>query len=303
MKALIIGYGSIGKRHTDLLNKLGAKVAVVSRRNLSIPAHYSNVEAAVKEHEPGYVIIASRTSEHRDDIHALAAAGFTGKLLIEKPVYQAGCEQPPHVFSKIKVAFNLRFHPALIHFRQIISERKIYAVSAYVGSYLPNWRPDTDYRTGYSAITSQGGGVLRDLSHELDYLIWLFGPWVNLTASGGHFSNLEIDSDDVFTVLFETKQVPSISLQMNYLDTKARRKVIALTDKGSLSLDLISGSVEAENMNKTFVIGRDDTYIAQHKAMLFDDDSIICDIKAGLEVMGMIDAAAHASKYKKWIQP
>lgn len=301
MKALVIGYGSIGRRHAEVLAGLGHDVAVVSRRNIDHPKHFKSIPSGVREFAPDYVVVASRTNEHRSDIAALADTKFAGMLLIEKPIYDQGSELPASTFSRTKVAFNLRFHPALQSFREIVSNTDVHAVTAYVGSYLPSWRPDSDYRTGYSADRTMGGGVLRDLSHELDYLTWIFGSWKRISAIGGHFSELEINSDDVFSILFATDHVPSLSLQLNYLDTTTRREVLALTDNGTVRLDLVAGTLETTDKTETFTVDRNDTYIAQHQAMVAGNNTYICDIAEGLEVMCMIDAAEKAAQTGAWI--
>ncbi|MGJ3259921.1 MAG: Gfo/Idh/MocA family protein [Rhodospirillales bacterium] len=301
MKALVVGYGSIGRRHAGVLAGLGHEVAVVSRRDIDHRPAFATIEAALDAFAPDYAVVASRTVEHRDDIETLSQAGFTGRLLIEKPVYDNGSDNPPENFEMLKVAFNLRFHPAMRRFREIVAARRVHAVTIYCGSYLPDWRPDSDYRKGYSAIRAEGGGVLRDLSHELDYTLWLFGPWRCVAAIGGTFGELEIDSGDVFSMLLETERVPSVSIGLNYLDTETRRQVLALTDRGSVRLDLVAGTVEADGGTESFATGRDDTYIAQHEAMTAGDGTVICDIADGLEVMRLIDAAESAARHGAWI--
>jgi predicted dehydrogenase len=268
MKGLVIGYGSIGKRHARLLDGLGATVAVVSRRDVEADNLFKTIADAVTGFAPDYTVIASRTHEHRDDMVALAESVFKGTLLVEKPIFDTGTEVAANQFAQIFVAYNLRFHPVLVRLKEVLTERTPYAVHATVGQYLPDWRPDADYRRGYSAIKSQGGGVLRDLSHELDTLNWMLGGWTRLTALGGHFSGLEIDSDDVFSILFETAHCPVVSVQMNYLDSTLRREVLALTDQGTVRADLVRGTLEVDGEIETFTIGHDDTYLAQHQAAL-----------------------------------
>ena len=301
MRALIIGYGSIGQRHTRLLRGLGLETAVVSRRAVNADNLYAAIPEAVRDWAPEYAVVASRTHEHRDDFKALAESGFKGTVLMEKPLFDHGGGVPVHDFEKIFVAYNLRFHPVIARFRELLSGTKPYAVHAYVGQYLPDWRPDADYRKGYSAIKAQGGGVLRDLSHELDALNWMLGGWTRMTALGGRVSELEIDSDDVFSILLETNRCPVASIQMNYLDSTLNRTIIALTDRGTIRADLVTGTVEFDGNTETFSAGRDDTYIAQHRGALNGEDGILCTLNQGLDVMRMIDAAEASVAEKKWV--
>ena len=180
-RALVVGYGSIGKRHARLLGELGCEVAVVSRHS-DAPNGHRTVEAALAAAMPDYVVVANETSAHLATVEALAAAGFAGRLLIEKPLGE-GPAVPPGRFAQVGVAYNLRFHPLLGALRERLAGDRICAIEVYCGQHLPDWRPDADYRTGYSADPDRGGGVLRDLSHELDYLLWLGGRWRRVADS------------------------------------------------------------------------------------------------------------------------
>lgn len=172
MKTLVVGYGSIGKRHCDVLGTLGAEVAVVSRRPVDLPHVYAGLQDAVRNFKPAYVVIASRTSEHHADLTALATCEFSGRVLVEKPLYDVPSATPTHAFEALKVAYNLRFHPALRRLHELLEGKTVLSAVAYVGSYLPDWRPGRDYRNTGSAKSAFGGGALRELSHELDYVLW-----------------------------------------------------------------------------------------------------------------------------------
>ena len=301
MKALVIGHGSIGSRHARLLAAMGHATAVVSRRTIDVPVTFRNITEAIAEWEPDYVVIASRTNEHRDDFAALASAGFTGTLMIEKPLFDSHLQVPEHAFNAVYVAYNLRFHPLLSRFKALLDETQAHAVHAYVGQYLPDWRPGTDYRKSYSANKSQGGGVLRDLSHELDFLNWTLGGWTRLTSLGGNISELEIDSDDIYSVLFETTRCPVVSLQLNYLDTTLRREFLAMTADGSIRADLIGGTIEVGGKTGSFEVAGDETYQAEHRAALSGDPGDLCTLTQGLDAMRMISAIETAVTEQAWI--
>ena len=100
---------------------------------------------------------------------------------------------------------------------------KILSAHAHVGEWLPGWRPGRDYRDSNSAKKSDGGGVLRDLSHEIDYVLWLFGACRQLVAVAGHSSSLEIDSEDQASLLMKMESDSTVYVHLNYLDRPARR--------------------------------------------------------------------------------
>ena len=139
MKSLVVGYGSIGQRHTDILTELGHTVCVVSRRKVKVPILYRDVQTAVKKFNPEYIVIASKSSEHAKDIRALQNANFGGTVLVEKPLFH--CPHPKNQIrvNDVFVAYNLRFHPALKRFRDLLEECKIASAHVYVGHYLPEW--------------------------------------------------------------------------------------------------------------------------------------------------------------------
>ena len=226
---LVSGFGSIGQRHVRILREMGQKVHVFSRRKLQEEEYYQNLEAALSEVHPEYVVITNETSEHESTLKKVLSFGVP-KILVEKPLFSTSVENlPENPKSQVCVAYNLWLHPLLQHLFSEIKEQSIISVQVYVGQYLPDWRPQQDYHNSYSISSAQGGGVLRDLSHELDYLNWLFGPWQALTALGGHYSSLAGDSEDVFCLLLKMENCPAVTLQLNYLDRTGRREILINT--------------------------------------------------------------------------
>lgn len=303
MRALVIGYGSIGRRHTRILNDLGCEVAIVSRRTQEYPRAYEKVDAALEDWRPEYVVIAGRTSEHFGELSLLANSGYSGRVLVEKPLLQRAEPLPLHNFARAAVGYNLRFHPVLVRLREFLAtDLPVASATIYAGQYLPNWRPDTDYRLSYSASSEQGGGVLRDLSHELDAAFWLFGGWSRLASLGGHFSELDIRSSDVYSLLLVQERCEIVSINLNYLDRVPRREFIVHGRRHSVRADLVGCTFEVDGDRKSFKCDRDDTYLAQHRAMLGDGDFECCTLEEGMRVVHAIDAAEAAVSTGKWIE-
>lgn len=302
MKALVIGYGSIGKRHTKILDELNVEVYVVSSRNGVYARTYKCLSQALNEVIPDYIVIATKTSDHYDVLYQLAKLNFEGKVLVEKPLFSSSKSLPKNAFKSINVAYNLRYHPIIKKLNTLLIQEKVISVQAYVGQYLPSWRPDTDYRKSYSSLKNHGGGVLLDLSHELDYILQMCGPWDRVTALGGKFSSLEISSDDIFTILMETKKCPVVSIQLNYLDRKARREIVINTDNKTIKADIVNGTLEInKEVVERFQLNRDYTYMKQHLAVLEGNQDNLCSAENGLEVLKLIEAIENSVKKKAWI--
>lgn len=302
MNALVIGYGSIGARHVRLLTELGCRTAVVSRREVDFPVVYHGLAEALAAEYPDYVVIANETNQHYDAVSALARFGYKGTVLVEKPLFSNWVEISPLPFKNVFVAYNLRFHPVIQRLKKLSEGERILSVQAYVGQYLPDWRPTSDYRVSYSATAEQGGGVLRDLSHELDYLTWILGKWECVSALGGHFSSLEITSDDIFALMLVTPSCPILSLQMNYLDRVGRRLILINTDNHTIEADLIRGTITVDRDRESFTTERDDTYRAMHEAILSGSIGTLCSLDEGLETLRLIEAAELAARQGEWIE-
>ena len=301
VKVAIVGAGSIGLRHRKILDGLNHEVVLISRHDPS--AKYKSLDGALVNENFDYVVIASETSRHSDDLNSLINNKFAGRVLVEKPLFAKKSHTKENVFAAAAVGYNLRFHPAILWLKQTLpSLGAITSANLYVGQYLPSWRPNSDYRNSSSARQTSGGGVLRDLSHELDLALNIFGDWQKLTALGGKFSNLEIDTEDTFSILMQTELCSAVSIQMNYLDRINQRSITINGNEGSINIDLISGSANFNDQEMKFEIKPDDTYLAQHQAMFAGDLKNICSLSEGSKIVEMIEAIEKSVRKQKWIQ-
>lgn len=169
-------------------------------------------------------------------------------LLIEKPLSHAAtgvqallqrvCEQN----LLLQVGYNLRFLPSLEKFRELIHDGaigRVLSVRCEIGQYLPSWRQDSDYRLGVSARQELGGGVLLELSHELDYLRWIFGEVAWVSAWIGQRSALEIDVEDTayLTLGFEpddSGRALVATVNLDFIRHDTTRLCTAIGKQGSL---------------------------------------------------------------------
>jgi predicted dehydrogenase len=301
-RALVVGYGSIGRRHAKILQQMGMEVGVLSQyaSNLSIPT-FTGLRSALDQFRPDYVVVANPTAQHSVTLKALNVMGFDGRCLVEKPLLASVEDLLVEPSFALFVGYVLRFHPVLQRVQKILEGCALYSITSYVGQYLPDWRPGTDYRKCYSAQAKAGGGVLRDLSHELDYLRLLAGNWKRLTALGGRFGKLEISSDDVFDLLWEAERCPSVSCHMNYLDRNPRRDCSIHYEGGSLFLDLMGATLWQNGTRTDFEIERNDMFRSMHQAVLSGERDRLPCWEDGVSVMRMIDASSESVQRKEWI--
>lgn len=290
MNVVVVGQGSIGTRHARILGELGCDVTIVSRRG----GEFGTVAAAIDARKPGYIVVANETSQHRATLEEIAATGCDGAVLVEKPLFDAPAAIPANRFSMACVGYNMRFHPLTRALREFAAADTLVAAQAYVGQYLPSWRPETDYRQSYSASRARGGGVLRDLSHEIDTLRVVLGNAQSITATGGHFSSLEIDSDDVFALMMRSERCPVVTLQMNYVDRRTRREVLLVGERGTFHADYVAAAADVD---------RDHTYREMHRAVLEGRGDELASLEDGLAVVNLIAAAERAASRSEWVTP
>lgn len=291
-RALVIGAGSIGMRHASVLGGLGCEVALVTARGDLQERVFATVADAVSTFDPEYVVVSTETAAHVASVKSLTGAGYTGLLLVEKPL--AADPDAFASFSRVGAGYNLRFHPALLRVAELTAGESVYTVEAYVGQHLSLWRPERDARSQYSGSAARGGGVLRDLAHEWDYLSVLFGPVRGLFARGGRLADVTEDSDDAWGVVALYERAPLATVQLNYLDTQVRRRLVVNFSGGTIEADLIAGTVRLNEAIETFAIERDATYRAMHEAMLASAAGVATVAEAARtdEVIALIERSA-----------
>jgi predicted dehydrogenase len=106
------------------------------------------------------------------------------------------------------------------------------------GHWLPDWRPERDYRTSYSADRERGGGAILDLIHEIDQVRWLLGEFDVVQAIAGKYSSLEITSEDAACVLLGRKNGPVVSVSLDYVSRRRVRRYEIIGEKGNLVWDM-----------------------------------------------------------------
>lgn len=296
-QAIVVGLGSIGQRHARILHELGCPVSTVSRRG---GGDYTAIASAVAGVRPQYAVIATETAGHAASLQELADAGFAGSVLVEKPIFARPEPDANYPFANLSVGYNLRFHPVMTVLAERVRERQAITVSAYVGQDIRDWRPGRDYRTTASASREAGGGVLRDLSHELDYLLWLFGPWQRVAALGGASGARQIAVDDHISLLLEMRGSKAVQVHMNCLDRPGTRRIHINLEDETIEADLVGGYLSINGQSSTCLNERDQSYKAMHLAAIEGKDPI-CTLAEGLVVMNLIDASERALQSQSWI--
>ncbi len=272
MRALIIGTGSIGQRHIRNIQKLVPDTRFVilrkdARRDDLSSSLNATVVGSIKEAislKPNFAVVATPSALHFDVLVPLIEAHLP--IYIEKPVVTRR-EDVDTLYSLMQrtafkgptlVGCNLRFLPSIQKIRGVLQERslgKVVRAGFTAGQWLPDWRPNQDYKKSYSSNSQLGGGVVFDLIHELDIARWLFGEFERVGSLTGSFSSLSIESEDTAAIVMgKSEGPPAVTIQLDYISRKPVRRYEVVGDQGSLVFDLPAKTLTLSNADGPQVI-------------------------------------------------
>lgn len=319
---LVIGSGSIGKRHLRNLRELGVGPRFVfdkdTERAISAAAESDAIALPTLEEAFRLAPLAALVcTPNRFHVGAALEAARAGcHLFVEKPISH-NLEGVDTLLEETRarhlmgmVGFNLRFHPGLVRAKKILESGELGALLSCrgnAGQYLPDWHPWEDYRKGYSANRSLGGGILLD-THEFDYLTWLAGDPLEISCFTGKVSNLEIDTEDVAEINLWLQGGALANLHVDYLQRAYQRRYEFYAEKGTLIWDSREGlrlySAATKSWSE-FPDGRNldanFTYLEEMRhflACIAGKETPVADLRRGKAVLEWVLAAKRSSETK-----
>lgn len=270
-KIAIVGLGSIGRRHIlnifEVLNtkKIAFSIDVIRRNKNSnvdsdLQNYISNIYSEKDNIDNDYdvIFITNPTFLHFSSIKKYAK--HTKNMFIEKPIF----EKTEYDISDLDldeggtyyIACPLRYTRVLQYVKKNIDLSEVYSARVISSSYLPNWRPNTDYRQSYSANQIMGGGVSLDLIHEWDYIKYLFGKPEHVYNFRGKFSSLDISSEDI-SIYIARYRDKLVELHLDYFGEKDIRQLQLFTCNDTIEVDFLNNTIK---------------YLSEGKVIEFDDD-------------------------------
>lgn len=313
-KIAVLGTGSMGMRHLRTLSALPdldiyAVPTRVERLDELVSAGFK--VASQLDHLPYQdgIVVATNTRRHLSD--AKLALHLGASVLVEKPLapstdgvrflLEYASAQKRGVF----VGCCLRFNNCLLTFRDYLAEiGSIYAVEISARSYLPDWRPGRDYNSGYAADPLDGG-VLRDLIHEIDYALWLFGITKKVFGRLINSGRFEMPTEDMATLMWTSDSDVQVCIQLDYLARSPVRKMTAFGSYGQVTADLINQMVVIQKTGEVkksidLKCSPEEMYTEQARAFLFaiegKDSGHLASGAEGLAALAICDAARRSSQ-------
>lgn len=255
---LVIGYGSIGRRHFQNALSLGWRDVRLLRTTVGRPGAfqsppdtqvYTDLDAAIAD-SPYAAIVANPSALHAETTKRLLKAHVP--VLLEKPV----CVTEEEAAELLKVAsaeptpcsiaYAFRHHPLYSALHDIANSGRlgrIFHADTWWAAYLPSWHPWEDFRSGYAARVDLGGGVVRTLDHELDMLRWNLGQPRSVIASTGSLAGLGVEVEDTADMIFGFEDGAQAHCHVTFGRRDLSRGASLVGEHASATLDWSAGTL------------------------------------------------------------
>ena len=289
MRILIVGGGSVGKRHMRNFRALGVEhVGVVDPRadrraeldaEPGVGATYEELGRALQDGFDAAVVCAP-TAYHVPIALDCLRSGL--HILMEKPISHEltgvgeMLEEARARRRTFMVGYTYRFWPPLQRLKALLDAEavgRLLFVHVAFSQYLPDWHPWEDYRTWFMSKKEQGGGALLDESHTLDMVRWLIGEVADLWCEVGNLSALDMTADDYaqFVVRFQTGVRATV--HMDVFSRQPQRLIECAGEEGNLRCDLNANELTiytpgADPVIERFQCDRNDMFVAEARRFL-----------------------------------
>ena len=317
---LIVGAGSVGKRHARNLIAEGCKVAFVDPREdrrselagANVTGSYGDVETALKTGQFDGAVIASPPSFHIAQSQTLLSAGLP--LFLEKPVcptlaearkLEAALKQSG---KPLVLGYTWRWWPPFTEVWRHLNARTIgdlRYVKFTLSAHLADWHPYERYQDFFMASATLGGGALLDESHWIDLLLWFFGEPDHITARIEKISSLEIDTDDNVDMLISYASGLRVGMHLDLYGRPHEKHIQFSGENGTMRWseapnEVAVWSTESNAWTQTkFEHERNDMFVGAIREYL----SVLsgkavkptCQLSDGITVLRIIEAARRSS--------
>ena len=325
-KYVIVGLGSIGRRHLKNLAAVGeSEFITVTRGRCALPTddlpdyHIERDLASALQQQPAAVLICNPTALHLPLARQAAEAGC--HIFLEKPISHTAEGIAEFVALtkakevQVQVGFQFRYHPILQQIKVAIAEGQIGKVqSAHVhwGEYLPAWHPWEDYRNSYSARKDLGGGVVLTLCHPFDYLRMLLGEVESVYGMTSSRSNLQIETEDVAFANLRLQSGALASVYLDYVERPPQHNLLIIGDEGKIAWDNADGAATvygkkgevittftpaADFERNTMFKGEMEDFVA----MVREGKTPLCTLEDGVKALNIALAIKESARQRKEI--
>lgn len=320
LSVLIVGCGSIGRRHARILHGLGVKDiracdSVESQRNallLETPVQlFTSYEQGLAS-RPATVFICTAPQLHIS--MALQAVEAGAHVFCEKPLSDSSVD-----FDKLSNVAQLaqrqimtglcfRYHKGLTRAKSLLASGqwgRLAAIRSLVGEHLPSVRPD--YRTLFSA--TDGGAF--DLTHEVDLAVWFSGrAFKQVRCLTGNCSEINIAAPDIAVILIEFEDRCMASIHLDFFQQPRRRSTELICTQGVITVEFSRWDrctvsfcgPDSIWTHEQLITDRDDMFRAEDTDFLdavIQNKVVSCGIVEARQSVEIIEIAKADSTYRK----
>jgi len=186
----------------------------------------------------------------------------------------------------------------------------VISAHAHWGEYVPGWHPWEDYKTSYSTREDLGGGVIRTLSHPLDYMRWLFGEVKNLSSFYAPVSALDVPTEAVAEIGMQYENGVIGSVHVNYIERPGKHTLEIIGDGGTIRWDNADGAVNLYSVKQAgwqrFDLpegfDRNDLFLAEMRNFLGfvqENKTAACTLEDGIQTQRLIEAVFLSGRKKE----
>ena len=317
----VIGLGNIALKHSMLIKKKYKNIKIISfSRKKIINTNYKHIDNFTNnfqeflDYKLTLVLICTPTNTHID--YAIQCAKNKIHLFIEKPLSlnlnKVNLLQKIIKYNKLicNIGYVFRHDFVTNSFYNYINKRKpkILYVEVICSSYLPKWRKNINYSKTNSAKNKLGGGVVYELSHEIDYINWFFGKFNSCYANISNSKTLNIDTSDRANLILEKNSKYLVSIHLNFCSQFEKRTCTVFYEDGAVTLDLIKNQIvfnlESKKITKNFK-NFSDKFLNQIQMLITKvkkNDMSYNNLNNSIEVLKIIEASNKSNLCQKKIK-
>lgn len=324
-RVVIVGSGSAGRRHLTTLRRLlpDAELVMVRRPDSTTPLDRPTEQGAVLVESladglaRGPVdlgVVASPAPFHVGHTAAFVDAGVPA-VLLEKPVATSAAAAEPLVGlaardTRIVVGYHLRWSDTAPTMRTLLADDAVGRVTSFgfhSAQHLSGWRPWARTEHTVSGRADLGGGILLEISHELDGLRWLLADHhgeVDMVAAGLGFGGAPTDGtvDTVADLDLTLADGTTGTVHLDMVTPVHDRRWWVVGELGELHADLLTGRIERRAPDGSIEVlvdraadgerDRAELRLIEHTLAVRTGRSAPgCTVGDGVQVLRIVDAA------------
>lgn len=319
---LVLGAGSVGKRHAQNLVELGCEISVMDPRQdrleemaqkINIQNSFSSIDQIKAKWQVfDGVVVASPPNFHIDQ--TLKSIEYGMPVLLEKPLCIGLDEIKPlkdvlknETENRIVLGYTYRWWRPLQKLRQRILNIEPHGflhAKFVMSAHLADWHPWERYQDFFMASKELGGGALLDESHFIDLMYWFFGMPKTVFAKIEKLSNLKIETDDNVDLIFTYPDNLRVSIHLDLFGRPHQKFIQLIGENKTLEWSFEPNRIRFSDQQiegwqeEHFTFERNDMFVDVAKEFIgiMNRTAVAsCTLQDGISVMKIIDACRLSS--------